>query len=36
MLNLLTVLDTVTRYGQLIEAALQNPDLLRRFFVYKI
>jgi hypothetical protein len=32
MLNLLGILDAVTRYGQLIEAALQNPDLLRRLF----
>lgn len=32
ILHLLGALDTVARYGSLIEEALQDPDLLRRLF----
>jgi hypothetical protein len=32
MLHLLAVLDTSARYGQLIQEALRNPDVLRRLF----
>lgn len=32
LLEVLSILDTASRYGSLIEEALGNPDVLRRLF----